>query len=193
MFPGKKGFDRLVYACKNVLNTPVTWLFCNAATTGKSFAQAYPVSGAYSDMNLLSTITRSAEPIFSNKIHVRAVPRTRLPGPDTTTITTLGHHPKRRQTGPRRLCHRDVRVAIPHPSAEPPRQGRGQYRPVPLAIPGPRGPRHAVTRKRVRDLVARLLHLALGAQRPHQRPRRHAVTHLVLAKRDVLFKGYDGR
>jgi ribonuclease P/MRP protein subunit RPP40 len=26
-FPGKKGFDRLIYACKNVLNQPVTWLF----------------------------------------------------------------------------------------------------------------------------------------------------------------------
>ncbi|KAI3534633.1 ribonuclease P 40kDa subunit [Colletotrichum filicis] len=36
MFPGKKGFDRLVYACKNVLNTPMTWLFCNAATTTPS-------------------------------------------------------------------------------------------------------------------------------------------------------------
>ncbi|KAF6834503.1 ribonuclease p protein subunit [Colletotrichum musicola] len=36
MLHGKKGFDRLVYACKNVLNTPVTWLFCNAATTTPS-------------------------------------------------------------------------------------------------------------------------------------------------------------
>ncbi|KAI0421113.1 ribonuclease P 40kDa subunit-domain-containing protein [Xylaria grammica] len=26
---GKKGFDRLVYACKNALNAPKTWLFCN--------------------------------------------------------------------------------------------------------------------------------------------------------------------
>ncbi|TDZ20951.1 Uncharacterized protein Cob_v006208 [Colletotrichum orbiculare MAFF 240422] len=33
MLHGKKGFDRLVYACKNVLNTPVTWLFCNASTS----------------------------------------------------------------------------------------------------------------------------------------------------------------
>lgn len=35
MLHGKKGFDRLVYACKNALNAPVTWLFCNAATTSK--------------------------------------------------------------------------------------------------------------------------------------------------------------
>jgi len=31
MKSGKKGFDRLVYACKNALNTPRTWLFCNTA------------------------------------------------------------------------------------------------------------------------------------------------------------------
>ncbi|KAK1976045.1 ribonuclease P 40kDa subunit [Colletotrichum cereale] len=36
MFHGKKGFDRLLYACKNVLHTPVTWLFCNATTTAPS-------------------------------------------------------------------------------------------------------------------------------------------------------------
>ncbi|KAK2016719.1 ribonuclease P 40kDa subunit [Colletotrichum eremochloae] len=36
MFHGKKGFDRLLYACKNVLNTPVTWLFCNATAATPS-------------------------------------------------------------------------------------------------------------------------------------------------------------
>ncbi|KAI5462921.1 ribonuclease P 40kDa subunit [Mariannaea sp. PMI_226] len=29
MFRGKKGFDRLIYACKNVFNHQMTWLFCN--------------------------------------------------------------------------------------------------------------------------------------------------------------------
>ncbi|KAF4460820.1 ribonuclease P MRP subunit POP1 [Fusarium albosuccineum] len=29
MLRGKKGFDRLIFACKNVLNQPKTWLFCN--------------------------------------------------------------------------------------------------------------------------------------------------------------------
>ncbi|KAH7144088.1 ribonuclease P 40kDa subunit [Dactylonectria macrodidyma] len=29
MLRGKKGFDRLIYACKNVLNQPTTWLFAN--------------------------------------------------------------------------------------------------------------------------------------------------------------------
>ncbi|AEO55070.1 hypothetical protein MYCTH_2298476 [Thermothelomyces thermophilus ATCC 42464] len=33
MFPGKKGFDRLVYASKNALAGPITWLFCNLSTT----------------------------------------------------------------------------------------------------------------------------------------------------------------
>ncbi|EHA56964.1 hypothetical protein MGG_06856 [Pyricularia oryzae 70-15] len=32
-FPGKKGFDRLIYATKNALNFPVTWLFCNLGKT----------------------------------------------------------------------------------------------------------------------------------------------------------------
>jgi ribonucleases P/MRP protein subunit RPP40 len=38
---GKKGFDRLVYACKNALNTPKTWLFCNVSKDGKCFAVLY--------------------------------------------------------------------------------------------------------------------------------------------------------
>ncbi|KAH8652775.1 ribonuclease P 40kDa subunit-domain-containing protein [Tricladium varicosporioides] len=33
MLHGKKGFDRIVYAFKNVLTTPVTWLFHNLTTT----------------------------------------------------------------------------------------------------------------------------------------------------------------
>ncbi|KAL2143784.1 hypothetical protein VTI28DRAFT_9999 [Corynascus sepedonium] len=33
MFPGKKGFDRLVYASKNALAEPITWLFCNVSAT----------------------------------------------------------------------------------------------------------------------------------------------------------------
>ncbi|KAI4864179.1 ribonuclease P 40kDa subunit [Hypoxylon rubiginosum] len=33
MLHGKKGFDRLAYACKNVFNTPVTWLFYNHSKT----------------------------------------------------------------------------------------------------------------------------------------------------------------
>ncbi|KAF0317997.1 ribonuclease P 40kDa subunit [Colletotrichum asianum] len=36
MLHGKKGFDRLLYACKNALNTPVTWLFSNATATTPS-------------------------------------------------------------------------------------------------------------------------------------------------------------
>ncbi|KAL2129544.1 hypothetical protein VTI74DRAFT_7628 [Chaetomium olivicolor] len=36
MFPGKKGFDRLIYASKNVLAEPITWLFCNISATTPS-------------------------------------------------------------------------------------------------------------------------------------------------------------
>ncbi|KAI0869467.1 ribonuclease P 40kDa subunit [Hypoxylon argillaceum] len=41
---GKKGFDRLVYACKNALNAPTTWLFCNLSQTPSPdpIAQHYP-------------------------------------------------------------------------------------------------------------------------------------------------------
>ncbi|KAK3400197.1 ribonuclease P 40kDa subunit-domain-containing protein [Sordaria brevicollis] len=33
MVPGKKGFDRLIYASKNAFGTPITWLFCNLSST----------------------------------------------------------------------------------------------------------------------------------------------------------------
>ncbi|KAI1133156.1 ribonuclease P 40kDa subunit [Nemania abortiva] len=41
---GKKGFDRLVYACKNALNAPATWLFCNLSSTPSPdpITQHYP-------------------------------------------------------------------------------------------------------------------------------------------------------
>ncbi|KAI1102740.1 ribonuclease P 40kDa subunit [Jackrogersella minutella] len=44
MLRGKKAFDRLVYACKNVLNTPVTWLFHNLSKTPvpEPLSQHYP-------------------------------------------------------------------------------------------------------------------------------------------------------
>jgi len=37
MLHGKKGFDRIVYACNNVLDTPVTWLFCDLCETSIHF------------------------------------------------------------------------------------------------------------------------------------------------------------
>ena len=35
MLHGRKGFNRIVYAFKNVITAPVTWLFCNLAASGK--------------------------------------------------------------------------------------------------------------------------------------------------------------
>ncbi|KAI4594665.1 hypothetical protein KJ359_007757 [Pestalotiopsis sp. 9143b] len=32
-FPGKKGYDRLLYACKNVLDQPIAWLFHRQSST----------------------------------------------------------------------------------------------------------------------------------------------------------------
>ncbi len=37
MVSGKKGFDRLIHACKNVFSTPVTWLFCDLSSPGTCF------------------------------------------------------------------------------------------------------------------------------------------------------------
>lgn len=35
MLHGKKGFDRIVYTAKEVLNKEVTWLFCNVSGEGE--------------------------------------------------------------------------------------------------------------------------------------------------------------
>lgn len=37
MLHGKPGFDRLVYACKNTLREPLTWLFCNVSNKSESW------------------------------------------------------------------------------------------------------------------------------------------------------------
>jgi hypothetical protein len=42
MFHGKKGFDRIFYAFKNVLTAPVTWLFINLQTQGRLNSDPYP-------------------------------------------------------------------------------------------------------------------------------------------------------
>lgn len=36
MLHGKKGFDRLIYACENVFSKPFMWLFCNVSTKGEN-------------------------------------------------------------------------------------------------------------------------------------------------------------
>lgn len=41
MSHGKKGFDRILYACKNVLTQQLTWLFCNVAESGKQSSHQY--------------------------------------------------------------------------------------------------------------------------------------------------------
>ncbi|RYP69117.1 hypothetical protein DL771_006271 [Monosporascus sp. 5C6A] len=45
MLHGKKGFDRLAYACKHVLNKPTSWLFCNLSKNPSPdpLAKHYPV------------------------------------------------------------------------------------------------------------------------------------------------------
>ncbi|RYP18425.1 hypothetical protein DL765_003937 [Monosporascus sp. GIB2] len=45
MLHGKKRFDRLAYACENVINKPTTWLFCNLSKNPSPdpLAKHYPV------------------------------------------------------------------------------------------------------------------------------------------------------
>ncbi|OBT72425.1 hypothetical protein VF21_08203 [Pseudogymnoascus sp. 05NY08] len=52
MLHGKKGFDRIVYAFKNVLNKPVTWLFCNLEGEGLSISR--PIGQTFSRQDQLS-------------------------------------------------------------------------------------------------------------------------------------------
>jgi len=44
MLHGKKGFDRIVYAFKNVLDTPVTWLFGDLGATSMMFLNSFYIS-----------------------------------------------------------------------------------------------------------------------------------------------------
>jgi hypothetical protein len=39
MIRGKKGYDRLIYACKTVFTQPKTWLFCDKTIQSKSQAE----------------------------------------------------------------------------------------------------------------------------------------------------------
>ncbi|TGJ80660.1 hypothetical protein E0Z10_g8094 [Xylaria hypoxylon] len=62
---GKKGFDRLVYACKNALNNPMTWLFCDLSKTTPSpdpLAQYYPTKHT-SNPALVHNMTMKIPPL----------------------------------------------------------------------------------------------------------------------------------
>ncbi|KAI0126213.1 ribonuclease P 40kDa subunit [Xylariales sp. AK1849] len=63
-FPGKKGFDRLLYACKNVLKQPVTWLFhCLSKTPDPDPLQKhFPVK--YTSSPSFIEVTQAQAPIL---------------------------------------------------------------------------------------------------------------------------------
>lgn len=42
MVHGKKGFDRLVYACKKALGQTLTWLSCQVNHSSKSYTKPFP-------------------------------------------------------------------------------------------------------------------------------------------------------
>ncbi|KAH7310406.1 ribonuclease P 40kDa subunit [Stachybotrys elegans] len=66
MLHGKKGFDRLIYACKNVFNEPLSWLFCNVT---KSTPSPDPLS-AHSPARF------ALEPQITESIQAKSTPLT---------------------------------------------------------------------------------------------------------------------
>ncbi len=70
MWPGKAGYERVVYACKNVLNKPVTWLLCNKFDSRSTIASGYLMF--YIGLIPASTQPRSARRLFSRHHHRRA-------------------------------------------------------------------------------------------------------------------------
>ncbi|KAK4183115.1 ribonuclease P 40kDa subunit-domain-containing protein [Podospora australis] len=66
MVPGKKGFDRLIYASKNALGAPVTWLFCDISTTGPQPDPLLPHSPSSFTSN--PTITRDINAVVPTLI-----------------------------------------------------------------------------------------------------------------------------
>lgn len=59
MFRGKRGFDRLVYACETVFGEPRTWLFCNLSPKGE-FSPDAPRDHVILSRSLLLTAPYSA-------------------------------------------------------------------------------------------------------------------------------------
>ncbi|KAK2614892.1 hypothetical protein N8I77_001683 [Diaporthe amygdali] len=75
MLHGRPGFDRLVYACKNTLTEPLTWLFCN-------------VSNKTPDPDPLEAFQPTkfrSSPQTADHLDVAVPPLTRPPGIDTAT------------------------------------------------------------------------------------------------------------
>lgn len=58
MLHGRPGFDRLVYACKNTLTEPLTWLFCNVSNKSESWICNFAVCRCF-------YMTPSLTPYFS--------------------------------------------------------------------------------------------------------------------------------
>lgn len=67
MLHGKKGFDRIVYAAKNVLNKPAKWLFCNLQSVDEDGKKSKSWAGIIHVIvaNSFSTFTRSARSVQS--------------------------------------------------------------------------------------------------------------------------------
>lgn len=63
MLHGKPGFDRLVYACKNALTEPLTWLFCNVSNKSESWLCSFTCLPLLLHDPLFDTILQHLTPI----------------------------------------------------------------------------------------------------------------------------------
>lgn len=63
MLHGRPGFDRLVYACKNTLTEPLTWLFCNVSNKSESWICNFACLPLLLHDALFDTILQHLSPI----------------------------------------------------------------------------------------------------------------------------------
>ena len=84
MLHGKKGFERIVWAAKNVLNRSLTWLFCDlqmaeGSSLGMSH-QSSKMSNAYaSEADTVSPLSKHHPSIFDFNPAERQQPHVRVP------------------------------------------------------------------------------------------------------------------
>lgn len=80
MIRGKKGYDRLIYACKTVFTQPKTWLFCDKTIQSKSQAEHSKVY-VVSELMHPSSQSRSPTAVLPHSFHFNSQFVSRSPHP----------------------------------------------------------------------------------------------------------------
>lgn len=89
MLHGRPGFDRLVYACKNTLTEPLTWLFCNVSNKSESWLCNLASLPLLFYVSLIDTIPQHLAPILSKPSSQSGARRC----PRPLSILTLQYRP----------------------------------------------------------------------------------------------------